>query len=56
MIGLPKFKAQHKVNLNEALKDMGMTDMFSRKADFSNMFHSKRRNIALSEVGFVFSK
>lgn len=51
MIGLPKFKAQHKVNLNEALEDMGVTDMFARgRADFSNMLDSNRRDLFVSSV------
>ena len=36
-ISLPKFKLEYEIKLNEALKAIGMTDIFSRKANFKNM-------------------
>lgn len=54
MIGLPKFKAEHKVNLKDALEDMGVTDMFTPgTADFSNMLASKRKDIYLNSVYII---
>ena len=50
-IALPKFKIQNKRNLNNALENMGMSDMFSRdKANFTNLFASKASNIYVSQV------
>lgn len=34
---MPKFKSESDLMLNEALESMGMKDMFSGKADFSNL-------------------
>ncbi|XP_032589864.1 alaserpin isoform X3 [Drosophila grimshawi] len=37
MVKLPKFKAEFQVELTPAFKELGMTSMFSDKADFSKM-------------------
>ncbi|MEE6527932.1 hypothetical protein FKM82_029705, partial [Ascaphus truei] len=41
---VPKFSISSSLNLNEILSDIGMTDVFSKKADFSGItedFHLK---------------
>ena len=56
-IALPKFKIQNKRNLNNALENMGMSDMFSRdKANFTNLFESKASNIYVSQVTILWYK
>jgi serpin B len=47
-ISLPKFKQTAQFQLNKALGDMGMTDAFSKQADFSGM--SSHDNLAISAV------
>ncbi len=36
-ISLPKFKLEYEIKLNKTLKAIGMTDIFSHKANFKNM-------------------
>lgn len=36
-VTMPKFKSESDLKLNDALENMGMKDMFSDKADFSNL-------------------
>jgi serine protease inhibitor len=36
-LGLPKFKIEYGLTMNDALKTLGMESPFSRKADFTNM-------------------
>jgi serpin B len=36
-ISLPKFKLEYEIKLNETLQAIGMTDIFSRQANFKNM-------------------
>jgi len=43
-ITLPKFKVKYEVNLNNALKSLGMEKAFSGGADFRPMFASKSNN------------
>ena len=37
IVSVPKFKMTHKFDMKAVLEAMGMTDAFSRKADFSGM-------------------
>lgn len=37
VLSLPKFKSEYFIQLNDALKDCGMTDAFTGKANFSKM-------------------
>jgi serpin B len=46
-ISLPKFKLEYEINLNDTLQAMGMTDIFSNKANFSKMTSEE---VMVSEV------
>ncbi|MBP1918602.1 serpin family protein [Youngiibacter multivorans] len=48
---LPKFSYDYKINLNDALKKLGMPTAFSsEKADFSKLGKSSRGNLYIGEV------
>ena len=47
---IPQFSYEYDVEMSELLKEMGMTDAFSSKADFSLMAVSQRGNIYLNRV------
>ncbi|HOB19473.1 MAG TPA: serpin family protein [Candidatus Atribacteria bacterium] len=48
---LPKFSYEYEIKMNDALKELGMTDAFDAgKADFSRLGHSTRGNIYCEEV------
>ena len=49
-IFLPKFKSKKTLRLNGPLKQLGMTDMFSRRAYFQNMLPDKGETMKVSEV------
>ena len=51
---LPKFKLKKTLRLNTIIKQMGMTDMFSRHSNFEKMFGDggNTEQMKLSEVGF----
>ncbi|XP_055310173.1 serine protease inhibitor 42Dd-like [Sitodiplosis mosellana] len=36
-VSIPKFKVEYEIKLNDVLKNMGMTDMFTTKADFTGI-------------------
>ncbi|MCL5281324.1 MAG: serpin family protein [Planctomycetes bacterium] len=48
IVAVPKFKMTHKFSLGDVLQAMGMTDAFSRQADFSGM--TGRRDLFISAV------
>jgi len=48
-VKFPKFKAESSIDLSEALQKLGMSRMFSNKAEFPNMLESSER-IAVSKV------
>ncbi|XP_031627769.1 dolichyl-diphosphooligosaccharide--protein glycosyltransferase subunit 2 [Contarinia nasturtii] len=39
-VTIPKFKVEYEINLNDALKNMGMADMFGQQADLSGLLES----------------
>lgn len=47
---LPKFESKKRLRLNSPLKQLGMTVMFSRKADFRKMMKDKLEDLKVSEV------
>ena len=47
---LPKFTSTKRLRLNSPLKHLGITDMFSRKADFQKMMEDKTEDMRVSEV------
>ena len=47
---LPKFKLEYKKELQETLKQLGMGEAFSEKANFSRMIAGTTSNLAISEV------
>ena len=49
-VKMPEFTYSVSMKLNDTLKTMGMTDMFSDSADFSKLGYSERGNIYCSEV------
>ena len=49
-VKMPEFTYSASMKLDDTLKTMGMTDMFSESADFSNLGYSERGNIYCSEV------
>ena len=49
-VKMPEFTYSSSMKLNDTLKAMGMTDMFSENADFTKLGYSERGNIYCSEV------
>ncbi|XP_055311217.1 serine protease inhibitor 42Dd-like isoform X3 [Sitodiplosis mosellana] len=41
---VPKFKIEFDINLNDILKNLGMTEMFTSKANFSGLLESRQTN------------
>ena len=51
MVTVPKFKLESQLDLNEPLKNLGMTDMFDKtKADFSAMTEGVNKGLYVSQV------
>jgi serpin B len=48
IVAVPKFKMTHRFNMGAVLQGMGMTDAFTRQADFSGM--TGRRDLFISAV------
>lgn len=46
-ISLPKFKLEYEISLNKTLQTMGMTDIFTREANFKNI---TSESVAVDEV------
>ena len=49
-VTLPRFKLESELDLDEPLKQLGMTDMFESKADFSGMTGSTNTGLYVSKV------
>ena len=49
-VTLPRFKLESQLDLVEPLKQLGMTDMFGSKADFSGMTGGTNKGLFVSEV------
>lgn len=50
-VAIPKFSSEYSINMNDALRSMGMKDAFDEdKADFSNMASSQLGNLYINAV------
>lgn len=49
-VKMPEFSYSAKMNLNEVLKDMGMTDMFTDNADFTKLGSYEGENLSCSQI------